>query len=199
MRCLALFFCIGLYICECAGAVSDIWHTDFPLASCQCDTELSSCVSKCLVTNNCKVTPRVPSKKDLWWKNSQPHNETVASCFLICRRLKYRQFTQTVRLFYVPTARILSKLIIFKVYEVAWKWAFMDVSDPCWNVWAAAHLPLCWTAQTQAVPRICFKPDPSWVWPVICGCGNGTDVPAQPVIMHPISAGLIWTLQDFLG
>lgn len=61
-------------------------------------TELSSCVSKCLVTNNCKVTPLVPSKKDLWWKNSQPHNETVVSWCLICRRLKCGPFTQTMHL-----------------------------------------------------------------------------------------------------
>lgn len=43
---------------------------------------------------------------------------------------------------YVPTAYILSKLIIFKIYEAAWKWALMDMSDPCCNVWALSHLPL---------------------------------------------------------
>lgn len=60
--------------------------------------QLSSHVSKWLVTNNCKVIPPVSSKKKLQWKNAQPHNETVVSWCLICKMVKHSPFTQTTHL-----------------------------------------------------------------------------------------------------
>lgn len=61
-------------------------------------TQLSSRGSEWLVTNNCKVIPSVPIKKDLQCKNSQLRNETVVSWCLISKRLKHSPFTQTKHL-----------------------------------------------------------------------------------------------------
>lgn len=101
----------------------------------------------------------------------------------------------------MATAYILSDLIIFIIYGVAWKWALMDMTNPCWNVWALSLPPHHWIAQAWAEPGICFKPDPSWVWIVmyVWPCGNGTVVPVQHVIAYSVSAAFRWTLQDFLG
>lgn len=61
--------------------------------------QLSSRVSKWLVTNNCKVILPVPSKKkNLQWKNAQPHNETVVRWCLMCKMVKHSPFTQTTHL-----------------------------------------------------------------------------------------------------
>lgn len=96
---------------------------------------------------------------------------------------------------------MLSNLITFKIYGEAWKWTLMDMTNPCWKVWPLSHLPLRWTAQAQAEPRICFKRDPSWEWIVrcVCQCGNGMVLPTQPVTVYPVSKGPNWTPWDFLG
>lgn len=93
-----LLFCIVLYVAKILirSPVFDIEISRWPPVSVH--TQLSSRGSEWLVTNNCKVIPLVPIKKDLQWKNSQPRNETVVSWCLIRKRLKHSPLTQSKHL-----------------------------------------------------------------------------------------------------